>query len=195
VELADSVVINPHKWLFVPLDFSVLYTRHPAALRATFALVPEYLRGDAAGEQTGAAIDYMDYGIQLGRRFRALKAWMALRAFGRSGLISRIREHCRLAGALAASIEREPGFELAAPVSMSVVCFRCVDASLDMDANDRLNESIVESVNASGTAYLTHTRLRGRTAMRVGFGNVLTTEAHVEILWSRIRDERERMSG
>jgi aromatic-L-amino-acid decarboxylase len=190
VELADSAVINPHKWLFVPLDFSVLYTRHPAALRATFALVPEYLRGDAAGEHAGAAIDYMDYGIQLGRRFRALKAWMVLRAFGRSGLVSRIREHCRLAGAFAALVESAPGFELAAPVSMSVVCFRGVDASLDADGNDRLNESIVEAVNASGAAYLTHTRLRGRTAMRVGFGNVLTADAHVRILWDRILEER-----
>jgi aromatic-L-amino-acid decarboxylase len=190
VELADSVVINPHKWLFVPLDFSVLYTRHPAELRATFALVPEYLRGDAASEHAGAAIDYMDYGIQLGRRFRALKAWMALRAFGRSGLVSRIREHCRLAKAFAALVQREPGFELAAPVSMGVVCFRCVDAALGVEENDRLNESIVEAVNASGAAYLTHTRLRGRTVMRVGFGNVRTTEAHVEILWRRILEER-----
>jgi aromatic-L-amino-acid/L-tryptophan decarboxylase len=199
VELADSVVINPHKWLFVPLDFSVLYTRHPGELRATFALVPEYLRGDAAGEHAGAAIDYMDYGIQLGRRFRALKAWMALRAFGRSGLVSRIREHCRLASAFAALVEREPGFELAAPVSMGVVCFRCVDAALGAEANDRLNESIVEAVNASGVAYLTHTRLGGRTVMRVGFGNVRTTEAHVAILWRRILEERKgaegRMSG
>jgi aromatic-L-amino-acid decarboxylase len=193
VELADSVVINPHKWLFVPLDFSTLYTRHPAALRETFALTPEYLRGDAAGEDAGAAIDYMDYGIQLGRRFRALKAWMVLRAFGRSGMEARIREHCRLAGALATLVEREPGFELAAPVGMGVVCFRCTDASLDTRANDRLNEAIVEAVNASGAAYLTHTRLRDRIVMRAGFGNVLTTDAHVELLWRRIMEERMAM--
>jgi aromatic-L-amino-acid/L-tryptophan decarboxylase len=190
VKLADSVVINPHKWLFVPLDFSVLYTRHPAELRATFSLVPEYLRGDATTAEAGPAIDYMDYGIQLGRRFRALKAWMALRAFGRSGLVSRIREHCRLAGVLAAMVEGEPDFELAAPVSMGVVCFRCVDARLDADGNDQLNQSIVEAVNASGAAYLTHTRLRGRTVMRVGIGNVLTTDAHVENVWRRILEER-----
>jgi aromatic-L-amino-acid decarboxylase len=187
--LADSVVINPHKWLFVPLDFSALYTRHPAALRAVFALTPEYLRGDAVGDQGGAAIDYMDYGVQLGRRFRALKAWTALRAFGRSGVESRIREHCRLAGVLAALVEREPGFELAAPVSMGVVCFRCADAARDAAANDRLNASIVERVNASGAAYLTHTQLRGRTVMRVGFGNVQTTEAHVGMLWQRVLEE------
>jgi aromatic-L-amino-acid decarboxylase len=192
VELADSVVINPHKWLFVPLDFSTLYTRHPEALRAVFALTPEYLRGDAAGGRAGAAIDYMDYGIQLGRRFRALKAWSVLRAFGRSGVESRVREHCRLAGALAARVVREPGFELAAPVSMSVVCFRCTDPSLDAGAPDRLNESIVEAVNASGAAYLTHTRLRGRTVMRAGFGNVLTTDAHLDILWRQVTAERAR---
>ena len=194
VERADSVVVNPHKWLFVPLDFSTLYTRHPAALRAVFALTPEYLRGDAAGSDAGAAVDYMDYGIQLGRRFRALKAWMALRAFGRSGLESRIREHCRLARVFAERVEREPGFELAAEQSMAVVCFRCTTESSPGDA-DRLNEAIVERVNASGRAYLTHTRLRGRTVMRVGFGNVLTTEEHVDILWSQVLAERDRLTG
>jgi aromatic-L-amino-acid decarboxylase len=194
VELADSVVVNPHKWLFVPLDFSILYTRHPAELRAVFALTPEYLRGDAASDRGGAAVDYMDYGIQLGRRFRALKAWMALRAFGRAGLASRIREHCRLACVLASLVEREAGFELAAAPSMGVVCFRCTDAGADADGNDRLNEAIVEAVNASGEAYLTHTRLRGRTAMRVGFGNVLTTGVHVETLWRRILQERGQLT-
>ena len=191
VELADSVVMNPHKWLFVPLDFSILYTRHPAELRAVFSLVPEYLRGDSAGDDRGAAIDYMDYSLQLGRRFRALKAWMALRAFGRAGLESRIREHVRLASLLAELVESEPGFALAAPPSMSVVCFRCTDR--EGEAGDRLNEAIVEAVNASGEAYLTHTRLRGRVAMRVGLGNVLTTEEHVRVLWKRV--VRERVKG
>jgi aromatic-L-amino-acid decarboxylase len=191
VERADSVVVNPHKWMFVPLDFSVLYTRHPNTLRAVFSLTPEYLRGDAAGADGGAAIDYMDYGLQLGRRFRALKAWMAMRAFGRSGIASRIREHCRLAAVLVESIEREPGFEIAAPPSMGVVCFRCTDASVG-EAGDRLNEAIVDAVNASGQAYLTHTRLRGSVVMRVGFGNVLTTEDHLAILWKRVLSERLR---
>jgi aromatic-L-amino-acid decarboxylase len=194
VEHADSVVINPHKWLFVPLDFSTLYMRHPHLLRAVFALTPEYLRGDAAGEGAGAAIDYMDYGIQLGRRFRALKAWMVLRAFGRSGIESRVREHVRLAGVLARMVEREPGFQLAAPPSMSVVCFRCVEPGVDDVTNDRLNEAIVDAVNASGAAYLTHTRLRGRVAMRVGVGNVRTTEEHLAILWQRVLAERSRLS-
>lgn len=195
VERADSVVVNPHKWLFVPLDFSTLYTRHPEALRAVFALTPEYLRGDAAGSDAGAAIDYMDYGIQLGRRFRALKAWMALRAFGRSGLESRIREHCRLARLFAERVEREPGFELAAEPSMAVVCFRCTGEAGGATDIDRFNEAIVERVNASGRAYLTHTRLRGHTVMRVGFGNVLTTEEHLDILWSQVLAERDRLTG
>ena len=195
VERADSVVVNPHKWLFVPLDFSTLYTRHPEALRAVFALTPEYLRGDAAGSDAGSAIDYMDYGIQLGRRFRALKAWMALRAFGRSGLESRIGEHCRLARVFAQRVVGEPGFELAAEPNMGVVCFRCSAESGDDIAADRLNEAIVEGVNASGRAYLTHTRLRGRTVMRVGFGNVLTTEEHLGVLWSQVLAERDRLTG
>jgi aromatic-L-amino-acid decarboxylase len=165
-----------------------------------FALTPEYLRGDASGDNTrtpgdAAAIDYMDYGIQLGRRFRALKAWMALRAFGREGMESRIREHCRLAASLAERIERTPDFTLAAPVSMSVVCFRFDPGTLDAEACDRLNEDIVAAVNASGDAYLTHTRLRDRTAMRIGFGNVLTTERHVEQVWGRVVKESTRLSA
>jgi aromatic-L-amino-acid decarboxylase len=194
VELADSAVINPHKWLFVPLDFSVLYTRHPAELRATFSLVPEYLRGDAASEHAGAAIDYMDYGIQLGRRFRALKAWMAMRAFGREGLEARIREHCRLACLFAEWVAREPYYSVAAPVTMAVVCFRFEPPGISAERCDELNERIVEAVNAGGDAYLTHTTLRGRRAMRIGVGNVLTTERHLAHAWRRIIDEGARLS-
>lgn len=190
VELADSVVVNPHKWLFVPLDFSALYTRRADVLRSVFALTPEYLRGDATpGDAAGAAVDYMDYGIQLGRRFRALKAWMVIRAFGHAGIASRIREHCRLAGLWAEWVERDPLFELAAPLTMAVVCFRCVPAALTDEACDRLNERIVERVNAAGEGYLTHTKLRGRTVMRVGIGNVLTTEADVAQVWASVQAE------
>ncbi len=184
VPLADSVVVNPHKWMFVPLDFSVLYTRHPEALRDVFSLTPEYLRGDARGGP-----NYMDYGIQLGRRFRALKAWMVFRAFGAAGIRSRVREHCRLATLLAQFVADTPGFELAAPVTMGVVCFRASRGGLSDEEGDALNERVVESLNASGTLYLTHTRLAGRTVMRVGFGNVLTTETHVREAWRRIGAE------
>jgi len=186
-ELADSVVVNGHKWLFVPLDFSALYVRRPELLRAVFALVPEYLRGDASG-----AVDYMDYGIQLGRRFRALKAWMAFRAFGREGMEARIREHCRLAELFAGWVEREPYYSIAAPVTMAVVCFRFAPPGASAEENDALNERIVEAVNAAGDAYLTHTVLRGRTVMRIGVGNVLTQERHLAHAWARIREEGAR---
>ena len=190
-ELADSVVVNPHKWLFVPLDFSVLFTRRPEVLRSVFSLTPEYLRGDAAGNDS-PAIDYMDYGIQLGRRFRALKAWMAFRAFGRDGIESRLREHCRLAALLASWVERTPHASLAAPQRMGIVCFRFAPPGLDPASCDALNERVVERVNASGDAYLTHTRLGGRTCVRVGLGNVLTTERHLAHVWGRVLEEIAR---
>ena len=187
-ERADSLVVNPHKWLFVPLDFSVLFTRRPEWLRRTFSLVPEYLRGDA-GAEDGAERNYMDYGVQLGRRFRALKAWFVFRAFGRLGLEARIREHCRLARLWAAWIEAEPGWELMAPASMSVVCFRhCPPGVLNAEL-DTLNERIVERANASGRLYLTHTRLRSRIALRIGLGNVLTEERHLRAAWDQLRVE------
>ena len=190
-ELADSVVVNGHKWLFVPLDFSVLYIRRPEVLRSVFSLVPEYLRGDADAK---GGVDYMDYGIQLGRRFRALKAWMAMRVFGRSGMEARIREHCRLAELFAGWVEREPYYSMTAPVTMAVVCFRFSPEGTDEDAADLLNERIVEAVNAGGDAYLTHTTLRGRRVMRIGIGNVLTAERHLEHAWKRIREEGVRLS-
>ena len=183
VDAADSVVVNPHKWLFVPLDFSALYTRRPEMLRAVFALTPEYLRGDAAAE----ADNYMDYGIQLGRRFRALKAWMVLRTFGEEGLRARIREHIRLARLLEGWIHSHADFEVVAPVVMAVVCFSARRGGRSAPAPDRLNEDIVNCVNASGEAYLTHTRLRGRTAIRFAIGNVLTTEAHVLACWQLVQ--------
>lgn len=189
VEKADSVVINPHKWLFVPLDFSTLYTKHPDVLRSVFSLVPEYLRGDA--EQ--AEINYMDYGIQLGRRFRALKAWMVFSTFGESGLIARIREHIRFAKLFAERVSGDPDFELLAPVQMGVVCFRAiVGYNQSIKAINTLNQSIVKAVNATGQAYLTHTILGEKVAMRVAMGNVLTTEKHITDVFDLIRLETTR---
>ena len=181
-ELADSVIVNPHKWMFVPLDFSVLFVRRPERLREVFARTPEYLRGDA----DRGGVNYMDYGIQLGRRFRALKAWMAFSAFGQDGIAARIREHCRLARLWARWVEEDERFVLAAPVLMGVVCFRFAPAGLDDAACDRLNEEIVASINASGTGYLTHTELGGRIVMRVGIGNILTAEPHLARVWERV---------
>jgi aromatic-L-amino-acid decarboxylase len=180
-DLADSIVINPHKMLFVPFDFSVLYLHEIERLRRVFTLVPEYLRGDAAG----AEINYMDYGVQLGRRFRALKAWMVWRTFGREGLAARIRDHLRLAQLFTAWVKQDPRFELSAPTVMGVVCFRLKCAN---DAeSDRRNAQIVESINAAGEAYLMQTKLRGRTVMRLGLGNLLTTEEHLARVWEIVR--------
>ena len=181
-ERADSIVVNPHKWLFVPLDFSVLFTRRPEWLRRTFSLVPEYLDGDAGGER-----DYMDYGIQLGRRFRALKAWMVFRAFGRAGLQARVREHCRLARLWSAWVEAEEGWERVAPTTMSVVCFRHSPAGMTPAEVDAHNQAIAARVNAKGELYLTHTTLRGRAALRIGLGNLLTEERHLRAAWQRVR--------
>jgi aromatic-L-amino-acid/L-tryptophan decarboxylase len=202
---ADSIVVNPHKSLFVPLDFSVLYVRDLERLRRVFTLVPEYLRGDTVEAQK----NYMDYGIQLGRRFRALKAWVIFRSFGRDGMAARLREQVRLARLFADWVKSDSRFEVAAPVSLGVVCFRftgrdgppgrpspaarpAVAPYLTDRPNEakleELNGEIVEKVNASGRAYLTQTKLRGRTVMRIGLGNVLTTEDHLRKAWEIIQE-------
>ena len=178
---ADSLVVNPHKMLFVPFDFSVLYVRDIRRLRDVFTLVPEYLRGDAAG----AEINYMDYGVQLGRRFRALKAWMVWRTFGREGIAARIREHLRLAQVFASWVKADPRFEIAAPTVMGVVCFRAKAAD-DVTA-DRLNSRCVETINAGGQTYLMQTKLRARQVMRLGLGNLLTTEQNVRRTWDIVQ--------
>ena len=186
-ELADSIVINPHKTVFVPLDFSVLYLRDLARLRRVFSLVPEYLRGDTVEAEK----NYMDYGIQLGRRFRALKAWVIWRSLGRTGVVARLREQIRLASLLANWVESDDRFELSAPVSMGVVCFRFVDndeSSCHSEAKADPNAQLVERINASGRAYLTQTKLRGQTVMRIGLGNVLTTEEHLRRAWEIIQE-------
>jgi aromatic-L-amino-acid/L-tryptophan decarboxylase len=188
VELADSLVVNPHKWMFVPLDFSALYARRPEMLRAVFSLVPEYLRGDAERGET----NFMDYGVQLGRRFRALKAWMVFRAFGREGLAARVREHVRLAGTFARWVEGSERFELAAPVSMAVVCFRLKTAGGDRTTADALNRGLVARVNATGRAYLTHTELREGAALRLAVGNLLTTERHLREVFDLLAREAAR---
>jgi len=188
---ADSIVINPHKMLFVPLDFSALYLRDIGRLRRLFTLVPEYLH---LRDPVGAEINYMDYGVQLGRRFRALKAWVVWRAFGREGLAARIRDHLRLAKLFARWLCDDERFELSAPVLMGVVCFR-FKAGDDESKIDIINSKIVERINASGRAYLTQTKLHRRTVMRIGLGNVLTTEQHLRNVWEMIQftaDEVDR---
>jgi aromatic-L-amino-acid decarboxylase len=177
-ELADSFVFNPHKWMFTPIDCSALYTRHRELFRRAFSLVPEYLTTPLGG--SAHAIDLMDYGVQLGRRFRALKLWWVLRCFGLEGIRERIRAHLRLAQGFAAFIDREPAFERMAPVPFSVVCFRARPDGLEGADLDGFNLRLLERVNASGEIFLSHTRLDGGIALRVAIGNLGTTEADVE---------------
>ncbi|HEY4596522.1 MAG TPA: pyridoxal-dependent decarboxylase [Thermoanaerobaculia bacterium] len=190
IERADSLVVNPHKWLFTPVDCSLLYVRDPALLKAAFSLVPEYLRTAEDSEVT----NLMDYGFQLGRRFRSLKLWMVIRAFGVEGLRERIREHCALARELAGWIAADPRFELAAPVPFSTVCFR---ARVEED-QDRFNERLLARVNAAGPVFLSHTVLEGRHTLRVAIGNLRTEREHIERLWElvgRAYEELRREEG
>jgi aromatic-L-amino-acid decarboxylase len=177
VERADSLVVNPHKWLFTPVDCSVLYTRRPDVLRAAFSLVPEYLR--TSDEDV---TNLMDYGPALGRRFRALKLWAVLRCFGREGLQERIREHVRLARLFASWIEETPGWEVVAPVPFSVVCFR-------RQGSDEENEALLARVNESGEIYISHTVLDGRYVLRLAIGNARTTDNDVRLAWDVLRRE------
>jgi aromatic-L-amino-acid decarboxylase len=187
IERADSLVTNPHKWLFTPVDCSLLYVRDPALLKAAFSLVPEYLRTTEDSEVT----NLMDYGFQLGRRFRSLKLWMVIRAFGVEGLRERIREHCALARELAAWIEADPRFELAAPVPFSAVCFRARVA----EDPDRFNERLLARVNAAGPVFLSHTVLKGRYTLRVAIGNLRTERGHIERLWELVGRAYEELRG
>ena len=175
-EQADSFVINPHKWMFTPVDFSALYCRRPNVLKQAFSVVPEYLK-TAEGV---AATNYMEYGIPLGRRFRALKLWMVIRYFGVRGLQARIREHLRLARLFASWVESSTDFELAAPVPFSTVCFRST-------GDDASNQRLLDRVNASGKVFLSHTRLDGRLIIRFSVGNIRSMEEHVRMAWDVIR--------
>jgi aromatic-L-amino-acid/L-tryptophan decarboxylase len=174
VERADSLVVNPHKWLFTPMDCSLLWSRRPEELRRAFSLVPEYLR------TTDEVDSLSEYGPALGRRFRSLKLWAVLRCYGRDGLRSRIREAVRLAEKFEKWVEEEPGWEVSAPRHFSLVCFRRA-------ASDEDNEAIVERVNRSGELFLSHTRLDGRYVIRLAIGNERTTEDDVRRAWAALR--------
>ena len=187
---ADSLVVNPHKWLFTPFDLSVLYCRHMDLLRRAFSLVPEYLRTPEQEKVRSGS----DYGIQLGRRFRALKLWMVMRYFGREGLAARIREHCRLARVFASWIDESGDWELLAPVPLGLVCFRARPASVDPAKLDALNESIMHGVNASGRALLSHTRLNDKLTLRLSIGNIRTTERHVRQVWELLSEQLRSLS-
>jgi aromatic-L-amino-acid/L-tryptophan decarboxylase len=174
---ADSLVVNAHKWLFTPMDCSLLWTRRPEALRAAFSLVPEYLRTSDEAESLS------DYGPALGRRFRSLKLWAVLRCYGRDGLQTRIREAVRLAEVFEGLVRAEPGWEVCAPRAFSVVCFR-------QDGSDTENEELLGRVNETGELFISHTKLDGRYVLRLAIGNERTTEADVRRAW----DVLKRMS-
>jgi aromatic-L-amino-acid/L-tryptophan decarboxylase len=182
-EQADSLVFNPHKWLFTPVDCSLLYTARPDVLREVFALVPFYLTTDES-----EAVNLMDYGLALGRRFRALKLWMVIRAYGREGLAELVSGHIALARRLAEVVAAEPGWELMAPVPFSTVCFRAHPEGVDdEDELDRLNAGIVERVNRSGVALVSHTKVKGRYAVRVAIGNAASEWEHLQRMWDELR--------
>ncbi len=192
-ERADSLVVNPHKWLFTPFDLSVLYCRHMDLLRRAFSLVPEYLRTPEQEQVRSGS----DYGIQLGRRFRALKLWMIIRYFGHDGLARRIREHCRLAKLFGSWIEESPDWELLAPLPLALVCFRACPPLTGETENakakrlDVLNEAIMHGVNATGKALLSHTRLNDMLTLRLSIGNIRTTEKHVRQVWALLNEQLE----
>ncbi len=183
VDRADSVVTNPHKWLFTTMDCSAFWTRHQDVLRRAFSLVAEYL----VTARDSQVVNYMDYGVQLGRRFRALKLWMVMRAFGTDGLAARLREHCALAREFAVRVESDPSWTLSAPVPFSLVCFRFAPAGLGDDDADASNAEILATVNAAGRVYLSHTRLNGRYVLRLAIGNILTMREHVTLAWDELQ--------
>jgi aromatic-L-amino-acid decarboxylase len=175
VERADSLVVNAHKWMFTPMDCSLLWTSRPAEFREAFSLVPEFLRTTDEGE-----FNLSEYGPALGRRFRSLKLWAVLRCYGREGLQARIREAIRLAELFEGWVREEPGWELCAPRPFSLVCFR-------REGSDEDNEAILERVNSSGEIFISHTRLDGRYVLRLAVGNERTTEEDVALARDVIR--------
>jgi aromatic-L-amino-acid decarboxylase len=175
-ERADSIGVNPHKWLFVPMDCSAFFSRRPDDLRRAFSLVPEYLR------VSEDVVSLSEFASPLGRRFRALKLWATLRCYGREGLQAILREHVRLAALFERWVAEQPGWELCAPRHFSLVCFR-------LEGTDERNQELLERVNESGEIFLSHTRLDGRYVLRLAIGNARTTEADVALAWDVLRRE------
>ena len=191
VERADSFVMNPHKWMFTPIDFSAFYTRHVDTLKRAFSILPEYLR-TAEG---GAVTNFMDYGVQLGRRFRALKFWFIVRTYGVDGIVERIREHIRLAHVFEGWVRATPGWEVVAPVPFSTVNFRACPSNVPEDKWNDLNERVLNAVNATGEVFLSHTKLNGNFVMHLAIGNIRTEEKHIARTWELLKAECGKVSA
>ncbi|MBL8182113.1 MAG: amino acid decarboxylase [Blastocatellia bacterium] len=184
-ERADSIVVNPHKWLFTPFDLSVLYCKDLSILKEAFSLVAEYLK--TSDEQT--VKNGMDYGIQLGRKFRALKLWFVIRYFGVEGMQTRLREHCRLAKLFASWVEQSDDWELMAPLPFALVCFRSTRDGYSDEQLNALNERIMNDINTSGEAYLSHTKLNGKFTLRLSIGSIRVEERHIEKVWKLLNEQ------
>ena len=184
---ATSFVVNPHKWLFTPFDLSAFYCRRMDRLREAFSLTPDYLQS----REPEPVRNLMDTGVQLGRRFRALKLWMVLRHFGADGMRRRLAEHMRLARLFADWVDESDAFERLAPVPFSVVCFRACppERADDPTALDDLNGRLLDAVNATGDVFLSHTRLKGTFALRLAIGHIRTTEHHVGRAWQLLQEQ------
>ncbi|HEY7232723.1 MAG TPA: pyridoxal-dependent decarboxylase [Gemmatimonadaceae bacterium] len=191
VERADSLVVNPHKWLFTPFDCSAFFTTKPEVLERAFSLVHEYL----VTPERESVIDFMNYGVQLGRRFRALKLWMVIRGFGTAGLAARIRQHCVLAQGFADGVRAESAWEVVAPVPFSLVCFRYAPSGVHEEVLNEMNAQILARVNASGEVFLSHTKLDGRYVLRLAVGNIRTEERHVRRAWELLQDAATRVNA
>ncbi|MBI5567046.1 MAG: amino acid decarboxylase [Chloroflexi bacterium] len=191
VERADSFVMNPHKWLFTPIDFSAFYTRHVDTLKRAFSILPEYLRTSEG--DVNAVKNYMDYGVQLGRRFRALKFWFMVRTYGVDGIIARLREHIALAKQFESWVHAAPDWEVAAPVPFSTVNFRACPTSVPQNKWNALNENILAAVNATGEVFLSHTKLNDRYVIHLAIGNVRTEEKHIARAWELLQAECGRL--
>jgi aromatic-L-amino-acid decarboxylase len=192
VELVDSFCTNAHKWLQTAFDASLLWVRDARTLPDALSITPEYLRN--AASESGAVVDYRDWQVPLGRRFRALKLWTVINGYGLEGLRAHIRGHVALATELAGWVRDDPGFTLAVPRSLALVCLRVVTGD-GPEADDAATREVMERVNASGEALLTHTVVDGRYVMRVAIGSATTEAAHVAALWERLRREATAVRG
>ena len=185
---ADSLVINPHKWMFTPMDLSVFFTRKPDILKRAFSLSAEYLKTN----QDSEVYNLMDYGIQLGRRFRSLKLWFIIRYFGVDGLAERIKNHINLAQELKGWIEKENDFEIMAPTPFSTICFRFNPGNKNEDDLNKLNEQLLEKINESGKIFLSHTKLNGKFVIRLTIGSIRHERRHIVDAWNLIKTMAHR---